>query len=312
MSEPIDMKQFIPTVIKSGILGNTYETEISELQNAYHVRYWRSVSNWTGPRVGWRKLEDTIPKTVSADTRTFEVLGLLQGEMSKTYRGPLTFANCRPELIQLVLEWFDEQFSLPPSQWHWYIKLNIPPPANDAVAGEMAEQLSEYWLGRVRLSYDRRYPRTVSFITNTSNLIPKNEGTLILERRAPIFVQTIQRFVYDMTRSILMRSDEDIVAYMRGIIAAEGCINFRRSSGHFRVFITATDHEEREIFRQCLHRLGIATNDCKAIKDIVISRRENILKLHDLGLMTLNQEKHERFLEMIHAYRSSESQAQSL
>ena len=38
--------------------------------------------------------------------------------------------------------------------------------------------------------------------------------------------------------------------------------------------------------------------------DIVISRRENIMKLHELSLMTLSPEKKTRFEEMLKSYRS--------
>lgn len=40
----------------------------------------------------------------------------------------------------------------------------------------------------------------------------------------------------------------------------------------------------------------------KPIKDIIISQRENILKLDELGLMTLHPEKYSRFKEMVASY----------
>jgi response regulator RpfG family c-di-GMP phosphodiesterase len=106
-----------------------------------------------------------------------------------------------------------------------------------------------------------------------------------------------------MTFTMPNRSREEIIAFMRGIIAAEACINYRLSSGHRRVFITATNDDERAIFSRCLNKLGVETTVCKPIKDIVISRIENIYRLHELDLMSLNQEKHKVFLEMIKSYR---------
>jgi hypothetical protein len=302
MMETIDMKQFIPDRFNSGILGNSYPAEIFDEKNHYCVRYWRDVSNQTKRIVGKRKLEDRIPKEIALSRSTFEVLGLLQGEMSKTSRGPITFCNCRPEVINHVLRWFSEEFKLRLSNWHWYIKLNIQEP-HEELKEVLTQNLIEYWMSNVGLSYHMRFPKTVSFIKNTKNQITKNDGTLIIERRAPIFVQTLQKFVNDMTFTMPNRSREEIIAFMRGIIAAEACINYRLSSGHRRVFITATNDDERAIFSRCLNKLGVETTVCKPIKDIVISRIENIYRLHELDLMSLNQEKHKVFLEMIKSYR---------
>ncbi len=301
--QTIDMKQFIPDRFNSGILGTTYPAEIEEEASSYRVRYWRNVSNHTKRIVGKRKLEDTLPKTLKLDNRTFEVLGLLQGEMSKTNRGPITFCNSRPELMNLVLLWFAEEMGIPVERWHWYIKLNLPEPKNQELKTLLKEELVEHWMRQSPIGFEMGFPTKLSFIKNSKNRIAKNNGTLIIERRAPIFVQTLQKLVKDTTFSMPERSREEIIAYMRGIIAAEACINYRISSYHRRVFITATDDEERAIFTRCLNKLGIETKDCKPIKDIVISQRENIMRLHDLDLMSLNEEKHERFLEMMDSYR---------
>ncbi|MBR9692737.1 hypothetical protein GOV07_02275 [Candidatus Woesearchaeota archaeon] len=298
-----NMKQFIPDRFNSGILGNTYPAEIEEEHDCYRVRYWRDVSNQTKKIVGKRKLEDTIPKNVNLDKRAYEALGLLQGEMSKTNRGPITFCNSRPELINLVLVWFLEEMKIPLDNWHWYIKLNIQEPQNPDLKKVLTEELTEFWMRKSPIHYELRFPKTLSFIKNTQNEAPKNNGTLIIERRAPIFVQTLQKFVKDMTFSMPERSREEIIAYLRGIIAAEACVNYKLSSGHRRVFITATNEDERAIFTRCLNKLGVETKDCKPIKDIVISRIENIHRLHELDLMSLNEEKHERFLQMLSSYR---------
>ncbi|MFH1400004.1 MAG: hypothetical protein ABIH41_00650 [Nanoarchaeota archaeon] len=305
MQQTLDLRQFIPNPIVSGMKGNTYRTNIQSINRTYSVTYLTNVSNWAGSNVGKRRRIGSVPKEIQLNSETFEVLGLLQGEMSKTQRGPITFCNCQPTIMEQVLNWFDEEFKIASKEWHWYIKLNIPK-QKDELNQVLKEELIDYWMTNTSVVYEKRFPTTLSFVNQTQNQIPKNNGTLIIERRDPVFVQTLQKLVNEVTFSMPHRSIVEIKSYMRGIIAAESCINFRPECHHRRVFITAVDDQERNIFMRCLDKLDIEYNDCKPLKDIVISRRRNIQRLHDLDLMSLNPEKHEKFLRMINSYQSSE------
>ena len=124
--ETVDLRLFIPAEICSGRSGNVYTLTVLDLDNCYRVMYSRPSSNQTGRIVGQRTHQHTLPKALTLDKLTFEVLGLLQGEMSKTVRSALTFANSEPVLINLVLEWFVRESLASPSDWSWYIKLNLP------------------------------------------------------------------------------------------------------------------------------------------------------------------------------------------
>lgn len=220
MIQKLDIKQFIPTHIKSGIKGNLYKPIIESKETNYIISYWRNVFNQTG-MVGRRKYVSSLPRNIKLNKETLEVIGLLQGEMSKTHRGPVTFCNSEPRLIKKVLDWFADYLDLSQDKWHWYIKINLPVQANEELNKLLEEELVDFWMLNCPLKYDMKYPKTLSFVRKSKNLIPKNEGTLIIERRNPIFVQTLQKLVNDITLSMLERSEEEINWFMRGIIAAE-------------------------------------------------------------------------------------------
>ncbi len=296
------MLQFIPSEIKSGRRGNMYVSHVHDEPDQYVVEYCRPVSNHTGPNVGVRWHRGTLPKYLHLDAQSFEAIGLLQGEMSKTARGTLTFANCEPVLVNRILWWFNKHFGVSTSDWWWYTRLNIQKPLDEIACLYYEQRLVSFWITKTPLCIEDARPCVVSFTKNSSHTELEDFGTVMIERGNQIFIQTVQKLVNDITHSMPNRSVEQIVPYLQGIIAAEGCVNFEIAHGHRRVFITATNEEERAIFHQCLHKLGIQTQDCKPIKDIIISRRENLLKLDALGLMKLHPAKHERFKQMIASY----------
>jgi hypothetical protein len=298
----LEVKNFVPNLIVSGILGNAYPPIISEHGDCIEISYSRPVSNHTKRTVGYRIHRTTLPKTVLADKQFYFVMGLLQGEMSKTNKRPLTFANSEPEIINSVLSWFSEEFHIAPTHWHWYLRLNIAKPPED-VHKVLESELVKHWLGLCPLSFDMRYNKTLTYSTTTKSS-RNNSGTLMIERRNPIFVQTIQTLVQHVLTNCEYQDDEAIVAYLRGIIAAEGCINFQPNSGHFRVFISAKLQSERDVYKACLKRLGIECYDCLKIRTLVISRKENVKKLFDLGLITGSPIKLKRFLEMVNHYKT--------
>ncbi len=296
----LELRPFIPEQVVSGRKGNSYPLQVEQGDKTYILSYYCAVSNQTNRIVGKRKHTITIPSEIPWDEDTLEVLGLLQGEMSKTVRNNLTFANSDLSIMKKVIVWFERSNLVQANEWNWYIKYNHPP-LNGAAYYALEDDSAPVWIWYCNLNPEMSYPKRLSFIKNAPQKKPNTLGTLLIEKQAKIFDQVINKLLQDVLQSMPSREPKEIAAYLRGIIAAEGCVNYD-THGHKRVFVTATKDEKRELFRTCFHRLGIPTKDCKPIKDIIISQRENILKLDELGLMTLHPEKHARFKEMIASY----------
>lgn len=301
-----DFAEFIPAMIKANRrrdgLFKEYPAQISPCGKNYSITYNVPVHNQTGNTGRTRKIMHQFPRKVNIDTFCLEGIGLLQGEMSKTHRGPLTVCNSEPRIIRHFLKWFQDYIDFPLDKWHWYIRTNLPP-FDDELNAVLTGELIEHWMTECDVAYEMRYPKTLTFTPSSKNLVANNEGSLILEFRGNVFVQTVQRFVKKVTSEISEAPKEAIVAYMKGVFAAESCINYRLETGHRRVFITATNQEERSIFQRCLKKLGVDSYDCKKISDLVISRRDNLERLDALGLLSLHPVKHARFREMLSSYQ---------
>ena len=295
----IDMASFIPERIHSGYLGNTYPVTVEKDDDTCIVTYDRIVSNHTGG-TWWRTHRSQLPEGFQLNKYAFESIGLLQGEMSKTLQRPFTFANSDVTVMNTVLDFFERAFCISRKEWRWYIRVNLPPSEETKT---LKSHLTEHWIKACGLSREKQYPVGVSFCNNVQNKELVNNGTVMIERRGPVFIQTVHKLVRDITQSMPRRSEDELIPYMRGIIAAEGTINFKLSSFHRRVFITATNLEERNIFHKCLNRLGIETSDCSSMNVIIISQKKYLLKLKELNLLSLQKEKKNKFYRMINSYQ---------
>lgn len=267
-----DLAEFIPAAIKSNKRKDgtftEYPAQLEPCGDKYSVTYAVPVRNQTGDTGKTRKIIHFLPRRIKIDVFCLEAIGLLQGEMSKTHRGPLTICNSEPGIVRHMLRWFEDYIDFPSTEWRWYIRTNLPP-FDDELNYVLTQELIEHWVKECDIDYDERHPKTLTFTPSSKNLVATNDGTLTLETRGNAFVQTVQKIVSEMTSRILDCSDEGITAYMRGIIAAESCINFRLSSGHRRIFLSASNQEERSIFQRCLTKLDIESYDCKKISDLV-------------------------------------------
>ncbi len=292
------MKEIIPATITNCRNGNQYSVHIVDQGDHYYAYYETDLHNAKG-LVGKRRYDIQFPKYLELSGEFFETMGLLQGEMSKTRREQISFCNSEAAILKRVTEWFIVCMMTPAADWRWYIKVNLP---KTHVTDDMKHTLSTFWIDTIGIHPDNHLPTIISGVETTKNTALANKGTLVIEKSSPLYSQTLQSLVSSMTTSMPSRLKEHIIPFMRGVIAAEACVNYRIETGHRRVFITATNNGERQIFRICLEILGIPTYDCHKISDIVISGRENLMKLQELGLMTLHPEKHARFEEMMASY----------
>jgi len=302
------LKEFIPEKALSSENSNKcYNLKIIDDEIYLTLSYLVDLYNQTGC-VGKRCYTLLLPKYIKRNLETFEVLGLLQAEMGKQHDGKIVFCNHEYQLINKVIKWFEKEFDFSKDQWKWYIKVNINEPSNLNYRKLIEDKVIRHWIKRTGLSLKQAYPKKVSYIKNTKNKKLKfyDYGTLIFEKRSNLFSQIIKRLVKNSFHNILKCEDNEIRAFMKGIIAGESNVEIHNQSKHYRVFISAKDFEERKLFHNCLNRLGICSTLYPNFHGLVISRKENNLELLKQKLMTLSHKKYNKFLRMMKLYESFE------
>ncbi|MBS3149472.1 hypothetical protein J4455_02140 [Candidatus Woesearchaeota archaeon] len=299
----IDLLEFLPQNIICGKLEKQFPLSV-KLDNKYlSLSYITNLSNQTG-QVGVKEYSLTIPRFLFKNIRTFEVIGLLQAEMGKTNNGNLSFANHEYKLINYVLYWFKKELEFDVKNWKWSIKLNMQEPTDLNYKPKIENKVIKHWTERTKITLEQSYPKKVTYISNTKNIKLKDHdyGTLVLEHKNNLFSQIIKNFVKIITyREIVNYEAQLIQGYMKAIIAGEGCIEISKQDKKFRVHISASKEEEKEIFYQCLRKLGVESIKYKGDK-LVISKRKNNVQLLKQRLMTLSPAKYAKFLNMMQQY----------
>lgn len=303
-NQKISLTEFIPSkVICKNNPSKSFELNRDEIGNYIKLSYSTDAYNHTG-LVGKKNYKLLFPKDVRRNQETFEVLGLLQAEMGKQHDGKIVFCNHEYQLVKKVMEWFEKEFDLPKDSWKWYIKVNINEPSDENYKKEVEAKVINYWISKIGLSLEWSYPKKVSYIKNTKNtkLGFYDYGTLIIEIGSNLFSQILKNFVKNIFYNILEFNDNEIMGFMKGIIAGESNVEVHIPNKRYRVFITAKDPNERLLFQKCLKRLGINSIQNGNFKSIIISKKENNLQLLKRQLMTLSHEKYNKFLRMMNLY----------
>ena len=295
MEKIISLKAFIPEFVLTDS-SKAYPSIVLDKGNRFFVSYVTDGNNNSH-----KTYSDVLPAHISRTKETFEVLGLLQAEMGKTQNGCVVFANCEYKLVNKVLRWFAKEFDIPTKDWRWYLRINLVEPSDSEVVKKLTEDMKAYWIAHAHIDPSMAHPKTLCFVNETENKTPQNHGTIMIELKRNLFSQIIKKYVKEMSYSILDRTHEEIQAFMRGIIAGEGCVEINRRDKNYRIHITAIQPLEKKIYSDCLNMLGVGNHNY-AGKDLIISRKENNLQLLKQQLMTLSPSKYARFLSMMQLY----------
>ena len=139
-------------------------------------------------------------------------------------------------------------------------------------------------------------------------------GTIHVSVNNALFAK-IMKEIISKSKKVIEKNKELSIGYLRGILAAEGNINIKKSTNCvYMVRISASKTEEREHYKQCLKKIGIKKL-CKDMPTIskeegkqrgwkttkgragavIISRWENFIEILNLNLLEINQDKKEKF-----------------
>ena len=298
--ETIDLLQYLPEDIITQE-EKKYPLHVQHDEISIGLSYQAPVHNG-----GQQEFSCTIQRYITKNERTFEVIGLLQAEMGKTQNGNLSFANHEYQIINRVVNWFEKELHFDKQKWKWSIKVNINEPTDSAYKQLVELKVIDHWTTRAPLTKKQAYPKKVTYVnedyTKNKRLKHSDYGTLVLEYKNNLFSQIIKNFVRKMTyEQIVNEKEEYIRGYMRGIIAGEGCIEIDRGSKKYRVHISVTKKDEKDIYCESLLKLGIDSIEYPGDK-LVISKRKNNTQLLIQKLVTISHEKYAKFLTMMQQY----------
>lgn len=242
-----------------------------------------------------RPVSINLPKEIIISP---EATGLIVGEGFIRDRS-FVFANSNEKAIGIILE-FLKQFHLPIK---FYLEI--------AVKGKSKEFIQEcrgFWEKRLSIKLNRVRLRKEFYNSG-------NKGTIHITINSSVVAKLLKQIIEISKKSI--EKDKPLsISYLKGIIAAEGNVNIKKSTNCiYMIRISASRPEEREHYKRCLEKVGINIY-CKDMPTIspeegirkgwkttkgragavIISRWDNFIKIFELGLLELSREKQKRFI----------------
>ena len=228
-----------------------------------------------------------------------EVVGLIVGEGFIGDR-IFIFANSNGKSIEYVSD-FLKQFKLPIK---FYLEISTR-----GTSKKFINESKKFWNKQMNTKINKIRLRK-EFYNITKH------GTLHLRVSSSLFSKLLKQII-NLSKNKIEKNRELSLGYLKGILAAEGNINIKKKTKCvYMVRISASKKEERDHYKRCLERISINIY-CKDMPTVskqeakergwkttrgragavIISRWENFVKILNLDLLNLNQEKNKKFLE---------------
>lgn len=227
-----------------------------------------------------------------------EAIGLIVGEGYIGQRS-FVFANSNERAIDIILD-FIKQFNIQP---RFYLEISIKGKSKNFI-----NICKTFWEKHLNLKINRIRLRKEFYNSG-------NKGTIHITICNSLIAKLLNKIIH--TSKIKIEKNKILSAYyLKGILAAEGNVNVKKSTNCvYMIRISASKPEEREHYKRCLEMVGIKIY-CKDMPTIssdegiklgwkttkgragavIISRWDNFVKVFELDLLDINDEKKKKFL----------------
>ena len=233
-----------------------------------------------------------VPSLITKDEFFFEGLGLQQGDGTQSLSDVhITFTNGCEDLIHHQVEWFKR---LGISKEALRVYPEIPSSLDH-------EKELFKWKNDLKISgIEERQFREPK--TNNQNL--RNSLVQILFHNK-LFKLAYIYILHDLRKEIV-KSKDNCISYMKGILASEGAIRLDNSKIPGSIKISASSEERRKFYKECLNVIGIeASKDglTPGSEAVVITHFNNFRKIFKMNLLQLHRQKQKKFLKALMKYQ---------
>ncbi len=231
-----------------------------------------------------------LPKFINLDEEFFELLGFLDGEMSKKTNksggSVLKISNADPVMIREILKRFDKYFRIHKSSWTASLVYNNKLGNFDNKKDLVIRNI---WSNAIELPKDR-FTKT-TFQDKYNSLFSKYGIIQIRYSNTAFFLLFLE--LMENVRSLILSNYGYCAAYIRGIVAAEGGIGKRE--GKLRmVHIGGMDGSLKDFYKKCVIKLGIDSVQTYKLR-IEIYGLKNFLKLEAMDIFKYQERRKKDF-----------------
>jgi len=228
-----------------------------------------------------RESINIVPRYINPDKELFRLLGLIQGDGTKTHDRRLEFSNSDPNLINLFIDYLGKNFNVSKSKWGARIVYT-----NKIRDSTLEKTLINHWTNKTEIPKEN-FVKTKWY-----------EGTPDAKRGSLqlYLCNSIYRELFIGLLDTLPVIEMPYARwFMQGVFASDGCPILRKGKLH-EVDIRTENLTEGRLYSCALGKEGIMARTCDEGKIIRISGKENFNKIITNELFILHKERLEKFM----------------
>ena len=280
----LPLKDFIPEKSGSGFIIDTKENKKS-LHVSYKVLYKQG---------GYKKVECSIPKVIETNNLFWEALGILQGEMKKSNKNlgyaNTSFTNSNPDIVNHVLDFFEEFFNIKRNSWRITIIFNSKDfPLRHKE--EFESKIRNFWINNLKVPNENF---TKTYFNQRKRAVQSKSGSVNLKYCNSVYASFFKNMLENL-KGIIENDRTVSQSYIRGLIAAEGS-SYIKNGFLNSVEIGASRDEDFEHYKKCLRVIGIK-RAWKGNNAIKICGWDNFYELWKIKAFKLHKKRELKFTE---------------
>jgi len=271
--EEIDVLDLMPKRTERG------REIIVEMESERLILYVPRSRKWGGGKESKRIV---LKRFLSLDDLFFEGLGLWVGEGGKS-KG-LYFGNTCPEILSRFLDFSREKLGIDRAEFK--VTLNTPLFDNNT---------TKKWSRMLKISIKNF---TALCIDPRINL---EYAQLYINS---IILAKIMKELFNAFKPIILANEKFASAFLRGLFAAEGQVELKKSGVLFYISFSSIDENLITLIKKCFEFLKIHSGKyMPQSRKFPIYGYRNLKRFKDLGIHTLHPEKRVRFEQGFASYR---------
>jgi len=235
-----------------------------------------------------------FPRFARVDDKFFELIGFLDGEMSKkiskTGGSALKISNAEPIIIREIIKRFNKYFNIHKNSWTASLVLNNKLNQFHEIADN---ELKDFWAKNVGLPKNRF---TKTTLQKKYKSLFSNNGIIQIRYSNTLFFRILLDILKN-TRKIIIQDKESCAAYIRGVAAGEGGIGKRGDKLRI-VHIGSMDEENKIFYSKCLEKININSIQNYKLRIEVCGLR-NFIILRDINIFKYIPYRKEKFIKAL-------------
>jgi hypothetical protein len=232
-----------------------------------------------------------LPKELKLDEEFEEVFGILQGEMLQKGK-EIRISNSEPKIINLLLEFFDENKIIRKDAWDLTVSINSKNISEDQKQ-QICENIRKYWSTQLSIPPDRI--RNIYWYDQFNSTLDPNYGEINLRFNNASLRKVID-FLLEFAKKKALENKNFAIGFLRGLFAAEGSVEISKDGRLLEVRLAAKKLKDRKLYKKICEVAGLQASCEIKHHHVRVHNLTNFFKCLEYDIFKLHAKKKENFI----------------